>query len=156
VPGGKGTLPHGGRSDQGARSARVIAVVYCHVQNHRQLKRVSEGIDVAGLLEAFDNNRSLLAQIINVFLADLPAKIDRLHTAAAAGDAGDVFTAIHTIRGAVGMLSRGNAYEAALALERDARLGAMGDILARSVEIEYELTRLASALGAALAELRHE
>jgi hypothetical protein len=131
----------------------VFAVGYCPVKN-QQLNRDGETIDVASLLEAFDNNRSLLAQIIELFLRDLPVKIERLHASVATGDDGEIFTAIHTITGSVGMLWRGNAYDAALALERDAQRGAMGDAAARSVDIEYQLTRLASALDAILTDLR--
>ena len=146
-------LYHTGGIRRGGSHRRRIAVGYCPVTN-QQLNKDGEAIDVASLLEAFDNNRRLLAQIIELFLRDLPAKIARLHAAVATGDEREIFTAIHTITGSVGMLWRGNAYDAALALERDAQRGAVGNAGARSIEIEYQLTRLASALDSILTDLR--
>ncbi len=105
-----------------------------------------EGVDLASLLDAFGHDRQLVDETVAVFLADLPAQHAALVAAVAAGEAGAIAGAAHSLKGAVGLFSTGAAYQAARAMEDEARTGVVtraasqGDTLARA------LTRLAEAL----------
>ena len=82
-----------------------------------------ERVDLASLLDAFGHDRPLIDETIAVFLADLPALRAALAAAVAAGEAGAIARAAHSLKGAVGLFSTGAAYQAARALEEEARAG---------------------------------
>jgi PAS domain S-box-containing protein len=112
------------------------------------------GIDSASLLRDFGNNRTLLAEVVSVFLGDLPARLAALRSAAERRDAPAIAAAAHAIKGSAGLFSRGPAYESAKTLEQAARRGALDELDARHQELERDATRLATSLQDLLAGLR--
>jgi two-component system sensor histidine kinase/response regulator len=97
--------------------------------------------DEAALLENFGNNRELLTEVITVFLADTPGRIEALGAAAAAGDAMALAATAHALKGSVGLFSTGAAYEAARALEVAARAGVIKDGRRRAADLAREVSR---------------
>jgi len=72
--------------------------------------------------------------------------LERLRTAACAGDADDVAAAAHAIRGAAGLFSQGAAFESARRLERIARAGDVPAIDAACADLENALSGLTDEL----------
>ena len=103
-------------------------------------------VDEDALLEDFGQNRTLLAEVITVFLAEAPGQLDALHAAADALDAGALASAAHALKGSVGLFAKGAAFEAARRLEQEARRGDLTHVDGRCAEIETELSRVCSDL----------
>ena len=105
-------------------------------------------IDEAALLADFGDNRTVLIEVIGVFLNDAPTYLGRIRAAAASGDAAAVAAASHALKGSVGLFSRGEAFEAVRALEQAAKSGDAGARDARLREVDAVLTQLCVSLEA--------
>jgi CheY-like chemotaxis protein len=103
-------------------------------------------VNVSGLLSGFGGRADLVAEVIDVFLADTPAMMARLRRAASASDAGEIAAAAHAIKGSAGLFSQGDAYEHARALEMRARSGDASNAVAACDEIDASVSRLVSEL----------
>jgi len=105
-------------------------------------------IDEAALLADFGDNRTVLIEVIGVFLNDAPTYLGRIRAAAASGDAAAVAAASHALKGSVGLFSRGEAFEAVRALEQAAKSGDAGARDAWLREVDAALTQLCVSLEA--------
>ena len=109
-------------------------------------------IDEAALLADFGDSRTVLVEVIGVFLNDAPACLGRIRAAAASDDAAALAAASHALKGSVGLFSKGAAYEAARALEQAAKAGDPSARDARMRDVDSALTQLCTALEA----IRHK
>ena len=109
-------------------------------------KTPPSSVDGDALLEDFGRNRTLLAEVITVFLSEAPKQLDALRAAADARDARALASAAHALKGSVGLFAKGAAFHAARRLEQEARNGDLTDLHVRCAEIERELSRLCSDL----------
>ncbi len=107
-----------------------------------------ECVDLASLLDAFGRDRQLVDETVAVFLADLPAQHAALTAAVAAGEAGAIARAAHSLKGAVGLFSTGAAYQAARAMEDDARTGIVTRAASQLDTLALALTHLTETLRA--------
>ena len=105
-------------------------------------------VNVSALLSGFGGRSDLVAEVINVFLANAPVMLTRLRHAGAGSDAGELAAAAHAIKGSAGLFSQGEAYEHARALEKRARSGDASNAAAACDEIDASLSRLVSELRA--------
>jgi two-component system sensor histidine kinase/response regulator len=105
-------------------------------------------IDQAQLLDDFGQNGKLLAQVIGVFLSDLPKRLAEIRRCRASHDAGALAAAAHALKGSVGLFSQGPAYEAVRELEHSARSGDSGAFDARQHDVESLLHTLGLELEA--------
>ena len=103
-------------------------------------------VNVSVLLSGFGGRSDLVAEVIDVFLADAPVMLTRLRHAGAGADAGELAAAAHAIKGSAGLFSQGEAYERARALEIRARSGDASNAAAACDEIDASLSRLVSEL----------
>jgi len=103
-------------------------------------------VNVSALLSGFGGRSDLVAEVIDVFLADAPVMLTRLRHAGAGADAGELAAAAHAIKGSAGLFSQGEAYERARALEIRARSGDASNAAAACDEIDASLSRLVSEL----------
>ena len=103
-------------------------------------------VDVAALLAGFGGRSDLVAEVIDVFLADAPEMMSRLRTAVSGGDANEVAAAAHAVKGSAGLFSQGEAFERARDLESRARSGDTNDAAAAAEAIDASLTRLSADL----------
>ena len=103
-------------------------------------------IDEASLLANFGNNRTLLADVIGVFLADAPRMIRELEDAAAAADPVRTAAAAHALKGSAGLFSTGDAYEAARQVEHRARTGDIGALKEQVAGLKDALAPIVRAL----------
>jgi PAS domain S-box-containing protein len=103
-------------------------------------------IDARALLSGFGGRGDLVKDVIDVFLADAPAMLDRLKRAADSGDVEALGAAAHAIKGSAGLFSQGAVYHQARALEQRAR-GGDGSNAARAVDdINSGLSQLMTEL----------
>ena len=105
-------------------------------------------VNVSVLLSGFGGRSDLVAEVIDVFLADAPVMLTRLRHAGAGADASELAAAAHAIKGSAGLFSQGEAYERARALEIRARSGDASNAAAACDEIDASLSRLVSELRA--------
>ena len=103
-------------------------------------------VNVSVLLSGFGGRSDLVAEVIDVFLADAPVMLTRLRHAGAEADASELAAAAHAIKGSAGLFSQGEAYERARALEIRARSGDASNAAAACDEIDASLSRLVSEL----------
>jgi two-component system, sensor histidine kinase and response regulator len=103
-------------------------------------------VDRAALVASFGGKAALVADVAGVFLADTPAMLERLRTAARAGDAGQVAAAAHAIKGAAGLFSQGKAFECARRLEKVARAGDLSSLDAVCADLETAVSSLTDEL----------
>jgi two-component system sensor histidine kinase/response regulator len=111
-------------------------------------------VDGPALLVDFGHNPTLLAEVIRMFLSDAPGQMAALRVATESADAGSIAAAAHALKGSVGLFSKGAAYEAARALERMARAGALTGVEAYYTRIRDELSRVCADLETLLMTLR--
>lgn len=82
-------------------------------------------LDRTALISRVDGDETLLAELVNLFLASCPELLAEVRDSVRRGNASQVRAAAHALRGAVANFSEGLAYEAARRLEemgRDANL----------------------------------
>jgi CheY-like chemotaxis protein len=102
--------------------------------------------DWAALVASFGGKASLVEDVVNVFLTDAPATLERLRCAVRSGDASGVAAAAHAIKGAAGLFSQGEAFECARRLERLARAGDLTSIETTCTQLESAVSRLTEEL----------
>jgi two-component system, sensor histidine kinase and response regulator len=103
-------------------------------------------VNVSTLLSGFGGRSDLVAEVIDVFLADAPVMLTRLRHAGAGADASELAAAAHAIKGSAGLFSQGEAYERARTLETRARSGDASNAVAACEELEASVSRLLSEL----------
>ena len=95
------------------------------------------------------DDAELLAQIVEIYVAETPPLIEHLAAALDAGDPEKVFRTAHTIKGSSANLSAGDATAAAKAVELAARAGDLTGARAGMPALERALAELLAALAAA-------
>jgi len=108
--------------------------------------RKEGSVDRASLLVGFGGRGDLLKGVIDVFLTDAPAMLARLREAARASSAADLAAAAHAIKGSAGLFARGEAYDAARALELRARGGDVSAADRACQDVEHSVSRLMTEL----------
>jgi PAS domain S-box-containing protein len=111
-------------------------------------ERVFSTTDGDALLADFGQNRTLLAEVISVFLSDVPGHLAALRAAVATRRADSVAAAAHSLKGSVGLFSKAGAYEIARALEHAARGGDLTGVDARCEELERAVSSVRAELEA--------
>jgi len=106
-------------------------------------------VDATALMARLEGDRELLAELVELFVAEGQALIQTIDNAVAASDPEAVHRAAHTLKGAVANFCAPAAVSAALALETAGRTREMADaphLLARlRAEIDAVTTALADA-----------
>jgi two-component system, sensor histidine kinase and response regulator len=110
-------------------------------------------IDGPTLVAEFGHNPTVLAEVIRVFLSDAPGQAAALRAAIESAEADSIAAAAHALKGSIGLLSTGPAYEAARGLEQAARTGDLTAIDARYSAVHDELSRVCADLEALLTKL---
>ena len=104
--------------------------------------------DRTSLLARIEGDKTLLQELIGLFLEDAPQRLDHLRDALVDNDAQQLERIAHTLKGAAGNVCAHRTFEAAKRLER---LAKMGDVLKTTdafTDLEMEMTRLQAVLNA--------
>jgi HPt (histidine-containing phosphotransfer) domain-containing protein len=102
--------------------------------------------DAADVLARVEGDRTLLAELVSIFMAESPTRLAEIRRCVKGGDAKGLERAAHTLRGSVGSLGARAAAKAALALETKGRDGALAGADEELAELEREMSRLESDL----------
>jgi two-component system sensor histidine kinase/response regulator len=103
-------------------------------------------VDGATLLASLGGTTSLLADVVTVFLADIPGMLEQLKQAAAAKNISAMAAAAHAIKGSVGLFTEGDALLTARKVEQLARDGDVAAATRASVDLEKAVEALNAEL----------
>ena len=79
-----------------------------------------EQVDLVSLLQRVEDDKELLAEMVQLFIDDLPTLINTMHDALQRGNMLVLERSAHSLKGAAGNLSAKHAAAAAMKLEKDA------------------------------------
>jgi signal transduction histidine kinase/CheY-like chemotaxis protein len=85
-------------------------------------------IDGADLLKRFGGDHALLRDVIHLFRTECPTRVEALRAAIEGADAGQIRFAAHALKGMAGNVSARDLADAAAAIERLARNGALREV----------------------------
>jgi signal transduction histidine kinase/CheY-like chemotaxis protein/HPt (histidine-containing phosphotransfer) domain-containing protein len=111
--------------------------------------------DVALALDRVDGEREFLKEVVRLFLADTPARIEDIEEALVRQDAQKIAGAAHTLKGATGCLGGSRASAAALQLETIATKGDLSSAGGAVALLKQDLAELTSAISEFVAEEAH-
>jgi PAS domain S-box-containing protein len=103
-------------------------------------------LDERGLLAGVAGDRKLLRELVQIFLADSPPRLDAIRRAVARGDAPALASAVHSLKSSVGVFSKGGVFEAARALETQARESDLRGAQKSLARLEREMAQLTESL----------
>jgi HPt (histidine-containing phosphotransfer) domain-containing protein len=105
-------------------------------------------VNQTALLERFDGEEELLAELAELFAQDCPRLFQESRDALVAGNASGVMRAAHTLKGAVGNFCAPAAAVAALRLEMLGQSGHLAEAPAALAELEILFGQLNAELAA--------
>jgi CheY-like chemotaxis protein/HPt (histidine-containing phosphotransfer) domain-containing protein len=103
-------------------------------------------LDWKEALSHVGGDRQLLRELVDLFLEHCPRWLADVRRAATQGDGPKLKAAAHAIKGSLGSLAAGDAYEAALRLETMGREGKLEDAEEACQALEDEISRIRPAL----------
>jgi HPt (histidine-containing phosphotransfer) domain-containing protein len=106
----------------------------------------ARAFDEAELLTRVEGDRELLGELVAIFQDDCPRLLGELRRGIEAGDARGVQFAAHALKGSVSNFGGRDAADAALALERMGRDGALVGAGQGLADLEREIERLSQGL----------
>jgi HPt (histidine-containing phosphotransfer) domain-containing protein len=98
--------------------------------------------DRASALSHLDGDQELLADLIQIFLAEYPETIAKLRRAADSGDAEAVAVEAHMLKGSISNFGASKATELAFAIEKMGRGGTVADAPAAVARLSEMLETL--------------
>jgi PAS domain S-box-containing protein len=111
-------------------------------QGHAQ----EEIFDLRGALERTDGDEQFLKELIDLFLADTPGRMDEIRHAIEAGDARRVQCAAHSLKGAAGCIGGCRAAAAAFQVEQIGTKGELSQATRACADLEKELAVLKNVI----------
>jgi HPt (histidine-containing phosphotransfer) domain-containing protein len=104
----------------------------------------AEPVDVEGLREAVGGDAQFLRDVIELFLSDVPGRIEKLKEAVAARDGQVIKQEAHSLKGASGSVRAGLLQEKFARLEKLGKEGQIESAGQELAEAEAEFTRIRS------------
>ena len=104
-------------------------------------------IDVPALLAGFGGRRTLLSEVIDIFLTDGPQLMTTIRQAIERRDRGALAAAAHALKGSVGLFGQHGAYEKARRLEQAGKSGDLSGVEEVCGVLEREMTEVQATLG---------
>jgi two-component system sensor histidine kinase/response regulator len=126
------------------RTAELLEAIepYCGVPAHPIPVPGVPSFDTAEALSRVEGDRELLAELIDLFLSEVPRVLSEMQHALALRDAQAIERAAHTLRGSVASFSARTAVQAALSVETLARAGDLDGVGSALAALEGELGQL--------------
>jgi two-component system, sensor histidine kinase and response regulator len=120
--------------------------VESHVGSAAVATKPTMAFDPSELLARVEGDRELLAEIIDIFLAEAPLRLSEIRQCVHAGDASGLERSAHTLRGSISSFGAHLAAHAAYVLEIAGRDGVLADAELHVADLARELRRLETAL----------
>jgi signal transduction histidine kinase/DNA-binding response OmpR family regulator len=108
--------------------------------------RAGPPVDRLAAMRRLGGDADLLAQVIELFLEDCPARLAALRAAVSRGDAREVRFVAHALKGSAGTLAANALSEAAAGLEQIAVAGRIGEAAAAADVLEKEAEKVLAYL----------
>ena len=105
-------------------------------------------LDQAVALNRVGGDFELLREVVELFLDDYPQAIEKIRAAVLAGDQTDLERQAHSLKGSVSTFGAKDAFEAALALEKQGRTGDLSSAAEGLARLEQALVALRPELEA--------
>ena len=105
-----------------------------------------EVLSLSELSERLAGDRSLVREIIGLYLKEAPTMLSRIQKALVREEPEALYRAAHTLKGVLANLAAGKAFEAARRLEEAGRKGNMEESRKLLAEVKVEMERLEKAL----------
>ncbi len=102
--------------------------------------------DLRQLCISVCDDRELAAQVVGLFLSDIPLQLDELDRAVAAGDAPTVRRVAHSIKGAAATIGGDLLRDAALECEHFGHSGDLEAVRARAADLRGRFEELRQVL----------
>ena len=83
-----------------------------------QTSTAAEPVDRSRVMERLEGDEHLLTEVVRLFLEDCPVRLAAIKAAVDKGDADEIRTTAHALKGAAGNLSAAGLFDAAKTLER--------------------------------------
>src|SRR5262249_4905322 len=109
-------------------------------------RHAPEGLKAAELLEGVGGDRKLLAELIDVFLADTPKVLRRVKRGAKSGEAKQLKDSAHALKGSVGNFESGRAFESVRRVETLAKENKFPEVPEAMRVLEMEIEKLCQSL----------
>ena len=104
-------------------------------------------LDPPTLLAAFGGNRTLLGEVIDMFLVDGPQLMTAIRQATDSREGHRLASSAHALKGSVGLFGEQGAYETARRLEQMGKSGDLTNADEACTALEREMTELRATLG---------
>jgi two-component system, sensor histidine kinase and response regulator len=108
--------------------------------------------DIEVALDRVDGEEEFLAEVVQLFLADAPCRMDEIRQAISQKNCKRLASAAHSLKGATGCLGGRRASSAALQLEEIAIKGDLSDAAEAFARLQQELGQLTEAISGAVLE----
>lgn len=105
-------------------------------------------LDESVALNRVGGDVELLREVVGLFLDDYPHSLEKIRDAVAAGDQAGLEHHAHSLKGSVSTFGAKEAFEAALALEKQGRTGDLSGAAERLRRLEQALVALRPELEA--------
>ena len=138
----------------GLVAARPTSHVAARDRSRTEAGPEDTALDAAALIASFGGNRTLVREVIDVFLADCPAQLERIRQAVRARDAPALSAAAHAFKGSAGLFVQAGAWESARRLDLAAKDGDLTDVDAAFTGLERDVSVLRRTLRALAKRLR--
>jgi len=102
--------------------------------------------DATYILRQVEGDRGLLAEVVQIFHAELPRLLSDIRGCLDAGDVPGLERSVHALKGSVGNFGTSGAYQTALAFERMAQKGTLDEAAGRLAQLEREVGDMDVAL----------
>jgi CheY-like chemotaxis protein/HPt (histidine-containing phosphotransfer) domain-containing protein len=102
-------------------------------------------LDLEAALLQLENDRELFDEVFTAFMDNLPVVMDQLRSAVTSGDARQLFTAAHTLKGGAAVVAAEPIRVIAARLEELGQTGEMETAVAAIRELEAEILQLQEA-----------
>lgn len=102
-------------------------------------------MDVRDALSRLGNDRELLSDIIEIYLEDSPALLEKIRRAVMGNDSGALQRAAHSLKGLAATLSAEDVAAASRRLEQIGASNCLDDAVAAVAQLETQLSELNAA-----------
>jgi HPt (histidine-containing phosphotransfer) domain-containing protein len=103
-------------------------------------------VDISAALRWVDDDRELLAELIEIFLEDCPQRLQELDHAVKEGNASGAREAAHSLKGMVAGFDAGSAHRLAAEMENLGKVGDLSKAIGLLSTLQLEFSRVMNYL----------
>ncbi|MBI4690198.1 MAG: response regulator [Nitrospirae bacterium] len=117
-------------------------IKHTYEESVRKTDITDSPVDIKSAMERFDNDMGFFKAMLDEFLGYVPDQIQAIEDAVKSGNADEVESKGHSIKGAAGMLSADRVSSIALSIESKGHSREISDVPKLLNDLKYEISRL--------------